>query len=77
MSTILVVTEIREGAIRPVSHQVYSAAVQMGRDTGQKVTALMLGGGNLDALAEIPGSYGVAKTVLVEDPKLERYRPDD
>ena len=76
MSTILVVTEILEGAVRSVSHQVYTAAVQMGRETGQTVTALMLGGGNLEALAETPGTYGVAKTVLVEDPKLEQYSPD-
>ncbi len=76
MSTILVVTEILEGEIRSVSQQVYTAAVQLGRETGQTVTALMLGGGNLDALAETPGTYGVGKTVLVEDPKLERYSPD-
>ena len=76
MSTILVVTEILEGEIRAVNEQVYTAAVQMGRDTGQPVTALLLGGGNLDGLAEVPGSYGVAKTVLVEDPKLARYSPD-
>ena len=76
MSTILVVTEMLEGSIRPVSHQIYTAAVQMGRETGQPVTALVLGGGSLDALAQVPASYGVAKTVLVEDPKLETYSPD-
>ena len=76
MSTILVVTELLEGEIRAVNQQVYTAAVQMGRDTGEPVTALLLGGGNLEALAEIPGSYGVAKTVLVEDPRLARYSPD-
>ena len=76
MSTILVVTELFEGEIRSVSRQVYTAAVQMGQETGQPVTALMLGGGNLEALAEDPGAYGVAKTVLVEDPKLAQYSPD-
>ena len=76
MSTILVVTEVLDGAIRAVSEQVYTAAVQMGRDTGQPVTALLLGGDGLEALAEVPASYGVARTVLVEDPKLARYSPD-
>ncbi len=76
MSTILVVTEILEGDLRSVNDQIYTAAVQMGRAIGQPVTALMLGGGNLDGLAEAPGAYGVAKTVLVEDPKLARYSPD-
>ena len=76
MSTILVVTELFEGEIRSVSRQVYTAAVQMGRETGQTVTALMLGGESLEALAEEPGTYGVAKTVLVEDPKLAQYSPD-
>ncbi len=45
MSTILVVTEILEGDLRSVNDQIYTAAVQMGRATGQPVTALMLGGG--------------------------------
>ena len=76
MSTILVVTELLEGELRAINEQVYTAAVQMGRDIGEPVTALLLGGGNLEALAEIPGSYGVAKTVLVEDPRLARYSPD-
>ena len=76
MSTILVVTELFEGAIRAVSEQVYTAAVQMGRAAGQPVTALLLGGGDLEAPAQVPASYGVAKTVLVEDPGLARYSPD-
>ena len=76
MSTILVVTELFEGEIRSVSRQVYTAAVQMGQETGQPVTALMLGGDGLEALAEVPGTYGVAKTVLVADPKLAQYSPD-
>lgn len=76
MSPILVVTEILEGALRSVNEQVYTAAVQMGRATGQPVAALMVGGGDLAALAEVPGVYGVTKTILVEDPKLARYSPD-
>jgi len=76
MSTILVVTELRQGAIRSVSYQVYSAAVAMGRATGRTVTALMMGGSGLDALAEAPGRYGITKTILVEDPKLTPYSPD-
>lgn len=75
MSTILVVTEIRDGVARPVNDQIYTAAVQLGRATGQPVTALMLGG-SLGALAEAPGQFGVAKTILVEAPQLARYSPD-
>jgi electron transfer flavoprotein alpha subunit len=76
MSTILVVTEILEGEIRSVNHQVYTAAVQMGRATGQPVVALLVGGGALETLAEVPAAYGIAKTVVVEDPALARYSPD-
>jgi len=75
MSTILVVTDILEGAVRPINYEIYTAAVQLGQATGQPVAALMLGG-DLAAVAEVPGKYGVTRTILVEDPKLARYSPD-
>lgn len=76
MSTILVVTDVRGGALRSVDAQVCTAAVQLGKATGQSVTALMLGADGLAGLAEAPGTYGVAKTILVEAPGLATYSPD-
>ncbi len=76
MSGILVVTEILEGQIRSVSPQVYTAAVQMGQALGMEVSALMIGGGGLEGLAEVPGTYGVGQTIVVEDPALGQYSPD-
>jgi len=75
MSTILVVTEIRDGEIKNINQQVYTAAKNIGKETNLSVTALLLGS-NLAALAEIPGKYGIEQVVIIEDGKLEKYSPD-
>lgn len=75
MSTILVVTEIRDGQIKSISHEVYSAAKKLAKEASLDVTALLLGS-NLGALPEIPGKYGIDRVVVIEDAKLEKYSPD-
>ena len=75
MSTILVVTEIRDRQIKGINYEAYSAAKKLAQDTNQSVTALLLGS-NIASLAEIPAKYGIDQVVLVEDPKLDKYSPD-
>jgi electron transfer flavoprotein alpha subunit len=75
MSTILVVTEIRDGQIKAINHEAYSAAKKLAQETNQSVTALLVGS-NLTSLAETPAKYGIEQVVLVEDGKLKKYSPD-
>jgi electron transfer flavoprotein alpha subunit len=75
MSTILAVTEIRDGQIKSINQEVYTAAKKLAGETNQSVTTLLLGS-DLAALAEMPGKYGIDQVAIVEDNKLERYSPD-
>lgn len=75
MSTVLVVTEIRDEQIKSINHEVYTAAKKLSQETNQGVTALLLAS-NAGQLAEIPGKYGIDQVVIIEDLKLEKYSPD-
>ena len=75
MSTILVVTEIRDGQIKSINHEVYSAAKKLAKETNHDAAAVLLGS-NLATLAEMPAKYGIDQVVLIEDGKLEKYSPD-
>lgn len=75
MSTILAVTEIRDGQIKSINNEVYTAAMKLAGETNQSVTALILGS-DLTALAETPAKFGIDQVVIVEDGKLAKYSPD-
>lgn len=75
MSTILVATEIRDGQLKSINHQIFTAAVKMAKEMNLTTTAVLCGT-NLGALADIPAKYGIPNTVLVEDAKLEKYSAD-
>jgi electron transfer flavoprotein alpha subunit len=75
MSTILVVTEIRNGQLKNINYEVFAAANKLAEETNLNVTALLLGS-NLDQLPETPGKYGIKQVIIVEDAKLQKYSPD-
>lgn len=75
MSTILVATEIRQGELKSINLEVFTAAVKIAKEINLTTTAL-LSGKNAASLAEIPAKYGIENTVVVEDAKLEKYSPD-
>ena len=75
MSTILVVTEIRDGQLKNINYEVFAAANKLAEKTNLNVAALLLGS-NLSQPAETPGKYGVKQVIIAEDPKLEKYSPD-
>ena len=75
MATILVVSEIRDGQLKKVNFETYSAARQLAEQINGTVVALLMGE-NLSQIQNVPANYGVAKVVLVEDAKLAKYTPD-
>ena len=65
MSTILVVTEIRDGQLKNINYEVFAAANKLAEKTNLNVAALLLGS-NLSQPAEIPGKYGVKQVIIAE-----------
>jgi electron transfer flavoprotein alpha subunit len=75
MSTIIVATEIREGQLKSINQQIFTAAVQIAKELNLSTSAVLLGT-QLDSLSDIPGKFGIQNTIVVEDPKLSEYSPD-
>ncbi|MEZ4699107.1 MAG: electron transfer flavoprotein subunit alpha/FixB family protein [Rhodothermales bacterium] len=73
---ILVITDILQGSVRPINHEVFTAAVELGKALSKDVAALMIGGSGVAAHAGEAAAYGVGTTYVVEDPKLEAFSPD-
>lgn len=75
MATILVLTEIRDGQLKAINHEVFSAAKKLAEQTNSGVSALLMGA-SVEGLAEAPGKFGIEQVLVVQDPKLEKYSPD-
>lgn len=75
MSSILVVTEVREGKLKQVNREIFTAALQLGNKKNLSVAALILGN-EINGLIDEPGKYGVQQVLSVSDPKLAKYSPD-
>ena len=74
--SILVVSDIQNGALRSVNAEVYTAAAELSAQTGQPAATLLLGGSGLKALVETAGRHDIRKTYLVEDAGLAKFSPD-
>ncbi|MCH8853292.1 MAG: electron transfer flavoprotein subunit alpha/FixB family protein [Planctomycetes bacterium] len=72
MSKILIFAEQRGGDLHPAVRQLLTAAREI--DGGAEITVCLVGAG-LTTLASELSTCGVAGVVAVDDPKLERYRP--
>ncbi len=75
MATILVVSEIRNGQLKKVNFETYTAARQLAEQLNGNVVALLMGD-SVSSLQDVPAKYGVSKVVLVEDGKLAQFSPD-
>ncbi|OGB66032.1 MAG: electron transfer flavoprotein subunit alpha [Caldithrix sp. RBG_13_44_9] len=75
MANILVIYEIRENKIKKISLEATNAAVQLSRNLGGTVSALLMGA-QLDGLAAIAGEYGAQKVYLLQHQDLEKHSPD-
>lgn len=75
MSGILVVIEQREGRISRISWEAVAAGQLIAAQTGEPVSAVILGADTEALAAEIAGKP-VAKVIRVEHPLLAQYTPD-
>ena len=71
--SILVFIEHKAGALNKTSLEAIAAAQKLGRDTGAKVTAVVLGS---SSLAQEIAAYDLEKVISAENDKLADYTPD-
>lgn len=72
--TIFVVVQTRDGSAHPISLEAIEAGLELGRQTGLPVEAL-IPGSRVAAAAATVAATGVVKVHQIEDPALENYSP--
>ena len=72
---ILVFIEHKSGTLNKTSLEAIAAGQKLGGETGQSVTAVVLGSGAQSLAHDIAG-YDLAKVVYVDHPQLAEYTPD-
>jgi electron transfer flavoprotein alpha subunit len=75
MSGILVVIEQREGRISRISWEAVAAGQQLAAQTGERVSAVILGA-DTETLASEIATRPVAQVIRVDHPLLAQYTPD-
>jgi electron transfer flavoprotein alpha subunit len=75
MSTILAVTECRDGKLHKTSLEVVTQAKALSEKIGGGVVALVIGSG-INAESASLGEYGATKVLVADDKALENYQPD-
>jgi electron transfer flavoprotein alpha subunit len=75
MSGILVVVEQKESRIARISWEAVAAAQRLAAQSGEAVTAVILGA-ETDALAAEIAGHPVARVIRAEHPLLAQYTPD-
>ena len=69
---VFVIAEQRDGALRKVSFELASAARKLADQTGDEVSAILLGSG-IEGLAAELGKFGVDKVLVGDNAALEPY----
>ena len=72
MSKCLIFAEQRSGELHPAVGQLLTAAREI--DSGAEISVCLVGM-ELSGLADALAKYGVAGVTVIDDPSLERYRP--
>jgi electron transfer flavoprotein alpha subunit len=75
MSGILVVIEQRDGRVARISWEGVAAAQRLAAQTGEQVSAVVIGSGTETLAAEV-ATRPIAKVIRVEHPLLAHYTPD-
>ena len=70
MSTVLVVGELQEGAVQPVTHELSATARKLADASGGSVAVALMGGQVEPGLADAAIAHGADKVYLVEDALL-------
>ena len=68
----MIVAEQRDGALRKISFELASAARKLADQSGDEVSAILLGSG-IEGLAAELGKYGVDKVFVGDNAALEPY----
>lgn len=76
MSTILAVTEIKDGNFRKAGLEVVAQARQVADANGGQVTALVISGPEVDVNPAQLGAYGADEVLVASDAKLTAYQSD-
>jgi electron transfer flavoprotein alpha subunit len=69
---VMIVAEQRDGALRKISFELASTARKLADQTGDEVSAVLLGAG-VEGLAAELGKYGVDKVFVGDNAALEPY----
>ncbi len=69
---VMIIAEQREGALRKISLELASTARKLADQTGDEVSAILLGSG-IEKLAPELGKYGVDKVFVGDNAALEPY----
>ena len=72
---ILVFIEHKSGTLNKTSLEAIAAGQKLGSETGQSVTAVVLGSG-VQSLAQDISRYELAKVIYVDHAQLAHYTPD-
>lgn len=72
---ILVFIEHKSGTLNKTSLEAIAAAQKLGGESGQSVTAVVLGSG-VQALAQDMAQYDLAKVIYADHAQLAEYTPD-
>ena len=75
MTTILAVTEQRDGVLRKVSLEVVSAARRLGDTIGATVDAIVCGGEAVAGMDQL-GRFGADRVLTATHPDFGLYSPD-
>jgi electron transfer flavoprotein alpha subunit len=75
MGSILIVTEIQNGAIREASGELAAFAQQVAGETGQEVNSLVMGKG-IEGLASDFGNKGGGKVYMADGDAFENYNAE-
>ena len=76
MNDVLAVVEQRDGTLRGVSHEVVSAAAELGEALGGDAHALALGGPGFASVAGGLGRHGATRVRVAEHEALASYAPE-
>src|SRR5882762_1155199 len=74
-NSILVFIEHKSGTLNKTSLEAIVAGQQLGGETGQSITAVVLGSGAQSLAQDIAG-YDLARVIYVDHPQLAEYTPD-
>lgn len=69
---VMIVAEQREGALRKISLELASTARKLADQSGDEVSAILLGSG-IEGLAAELGKYGVDKVIVGDNAAMEPY----